>query len=1495
MNSAAPQASATQFAAPRAPTRKCVSKAGGAARPVGKPSRIVRSCLAVLLVVAAGTVDAAVSYVANSTDTANPGTNLVIAVPGATQTGDLLVAIISVRGGSGQTINTPAGWTLLRRDDVAGGTSLGQAVFWRFATAAVLGTNVTFSGWASNRAVGAMVAYRGADNTSASPIDVSGFQGQTTAGATITAPSVTTAVPDTYLAFAFGQGAGNGTLTPPVGITVRVNNLETGSTANGATLEVADAGFSGTGATTAYTETSNRNANAVGQTIAIKPLRAAYAYYQMEELAWGGVAGEVIDSSGNGRNGIRSGTAQTTASGRVCRGAVIPSNTTTGTQDAIDANFDLNNLGDRGSISFWFRSNTSWSGAADRTLLDASTTTGTDKFFFLALLANGQLRFNLEDTADADYPLNAPAQGFAAGTWVHVAITWVFNAASDNRMRIYIDGTQQAERATAVVAIGTTLGDLFIGDNSSTYIDGGATPNSADGTIDEVRIYDFEQTATEIQTDRDATHPCPGPVAEYRLDETSWNGTAGEVQDSGVNGLHGRAIGGATAFPARICNGARLNPPPAAQTAYLEVADDPLLDITAALTVTAWIQPFAWPGSDLMSIASKDTNWEFHVTPTGQVNWWWNTGAAALTTAVAGGAAPINNWTHVAITFRQGQQVIYINGVSRATGTNNSLLFTNANPLQIGADQGLTNRLFRGLIDEVRVYDRTLAAAEVNQVMNETRPCVILDHYRVQHATSGVNCQAENVTVTAHDASHTAVPAEGRTITISADRVAGAAGTRGDFSIVTGTGLLTNGAADDGVASYNFGVAETTVVLAYKNTWVQTVNFSVNDGSITDLTGAASGDAAYNQDLSFAPSGFRFVDGSGNNLSNQIAGVTSGAFYLQAIQTGAGGCTTPGPCTGVCTVPAAFGNGALVGVDLAFRCDNPTTCQAGQQVSIVNNGTTAIAANPAAGVTTWTTKTLQFGANGQALLNLFYPDVGALSLHVKYNIPLGTGAPSPTANDMTGASNSFVVKPYGFTIATASPNEIRRTSDNFTNPAAADASGNWFIRAGDDFTATVTAVNSSGTATPNYGKEILAETARLTASLVGGLGLANNPGLANPTAFGAFNAGSATGTTFSWGEVGIITLTPTVGDGDYLGAGDVTGTTSGNVGRFIPYDFAVTRNSPAFDTACVGGSFTYLGQPFDYSTAPVIGITARNRSGATTQNYRGSFWMITALSLGAKTYSAMTGTLDESGLPGVDPVIRYDGDGVAASPPAAGTGRLEFGSGTGLNFSRSTPVAPFDAEIALSINVVDLDATTVALVDGVAGANPVGFGAASAGNGIAFGNGKTIRFGRLRAQNAAGSSLLDLPLVLETQYYNGTGFVRNTGDSCTGFAASVIGLDTYTGNLSAPAPCETAIQTAAGTVNFSSGLAQGLKLRKPGAANAGSVNLTVNLGAAVAVPNTCTAIGAGGMTPGATSPANLPYLRANWGSGTFDQDPVARATFGIYRSADEFIYFRENF
>jgi len=165
-----------------------------------------------------------------------------------------------------------------------------------------------------------------------------------------------------------------------------------------------------------------------------------------------------------------------------------------------------------------------------------------------------------------------------------------------------------------------------------------------------------------------------------------------------------------------------------------------------------------------------------------------------------------------------------------------------------------------------------------------------------------------------------------------------------------------------------------------------------------------------------------------------------------------------------------------------------------------------------------------------------------------------------------------------------------------------------------------------------------------------------------------------------------------------------------------------------------------------------------------------------------------------------------------------------------------------------------------------------------------------MRFGRLAIRNANGSQLVPLPVQVEAQYWSGAptnAFITNTQDSCTSIASANDAMGNYTSNLSGSPTCETAI-SGGGTLSAGR---RTLQLAAPGSGNTGSVDLTVNLGA-VPGGNTCTTLGG---APGSATTANLPYLQGNWTGGAYNVNPSARATFGVFKGAEEIIFVRENF
>jgi hypothetical protein len=739
-----------------------------------------------------------------------------------------------------------------------------------------------------------------------------------------------------------------------------------------------------------------------------------------------------------------------------------------------------------------------------------------------------------------------------------------------------------------------------------------------------------------------------------------------------------------------------------------------------------------------------------------------------------------------------------------------------------------------------------------------------LNHLSISHTGSGVACEDQTITFTAHNAAHSAVNANGLAVTLSTSNG------RGTWTgIVVGGGVLSDPTPGDGAATYTFAAGSTSVSLSFRYADLavtsETFSFNISGGGFSETTGTAT--AADDPSFTMAQAGFQFrniTDGT-TLITSQIAGKPSDVGFnakvtrLRAIRTD----TATGSCTGL------FASQART-VQLGAECNNPTTC-AGQQASINGSSIATSNDNGGAGAAAYTGVSLAFNASSEADLSIVYPDAGLISLHARYDLDTGVAG-----FEMVGSSNAFVVRPFGLRLSGAGI------------PGVTGPGGGVFRKAGENFDVTVTAVNwqaaddadndgapdsganlADNAATPNFGQETPAETVTVSRTLVAPAGGAS--GVLTGTLFSGF-AGGARTNAMSWSEVGSITLDAVLTSANYLGAGGNALGSVSPVGRFIPDHFFLVPGATLTNRSALGcapaSAFTYLGEALGLSFT----LQARNTANAVTQNY-------TTASGFAKLDPATTAQLGFGALSGATDLTPRIGSASASGSFVAGAASITASLAINRAVSPDGPftatrigIAPADSD-AVVLRTADLDLD----VDGAGGNDHQQTGSST-----------ELRFGRLRLANAAGSSLLDLPLALETQYYNGVGFARNSADDCTVIPVQSLGMTNFGGQLAA---CETALQPAAGNLSFASGRASSLKLRGPGDGNQGSVDLNVNLDVPT-VATTCTSIGA---STAPTVSANLPFLRSDWGSGSFNQDPTARATFGVFKNADEFIFYRENF
>lgn len=763
---------------------------------------------------------------------------------------------------------------------------------------------------------------------------------------------------------------------------------------------------------------------------------------------------------------------------------------------------------------------------------------------------------------------------------------------------------------------------------------------------------------------------------------------------------------------------------------------------------------------------------------------------------------------------------------------------------------------------------------------------VVVHHYAVSHPGTGVTCLPAAVTITAHDIGHGAVDPGAVTITLSTTTG------KGDWTTVaTGTGMLDNGTPGDGMATYDFPGGETAVTLAlnYTDTGggnAETFNINVDDGSATDARDNADPE---DLDLTFSSTAFRFFNVSDGTaiIPTQLSGKSSDTGFntrtlaLQAIRASD---TDPTVCT------AAFPDSSMPVIGLGAECRDPASC-AGAQVSIVNNSSTTVintnADNGANGTTSYTPTTLLFTDSGSgfthALFSLAYPDAGMMQLHAQYQIPLDDGTPS--GDFMAGASNDFVVRPFGF--------DVQVTG----NAGATGPGGGVFITAGTSFMATVTAVQwsngedgdndgvpdghddtdpgnnvdlSDNAPALNYGQEALASEADI--SLTGLLDQpsgGNDPGLAGGTSVSVFSMGSGNTATARYDEVGIVELTANVADSDYLGAGAITGK-SGYVGRFKPDHFVLlpgTVTNRSASSCAPASTFTYMDELFD------IGFTLRavnaQPSPAITQNYTG-------------TFAKLPATTAPMNFGAVDLVVPTPLSGrlnVVSMAGAWNNGELAASSGMGISRAVGED-GPYDQ---LNVGIVPTDSDGVTMgsldldVDGAGGNDQAGLGTT------------VIRYGRLYIGTGVGSELLPVTVPFETQHFNGTAFVLNSDDSCTR-------IDDVAGDGAPDLSLSNNIEGSAQTdgdilICPSASTTITLGMGNNGVVVAGKGDLSFSAPGAGCVGYTSISVDLGTVSPPGQ---NQPWLQYDWnGDGLYEDNPSGRVDFGIYKGSENIIYTRE--
>tara|TARA_R110002167_G_scaffold70453_4_gene198719 strand:+ start:27521 stop:39517 length:11997 start_codon:yes stop_codon:yes gene_type:complete len=806
----------------------------------------------------------------------------------------------------------------------------------------------------------------------------------------------------------------------------------------------------------------------------------------------------------------------------------------------------------------------------------------------------------------------------------------------------------------------------------------------------------------------------------------------------------------------------------------------------------------------------------------------------------------------------------------------------------------------------------------------ETSDCNVsplgVAHYEVdiQGVTSGtysgVACVGAEVTITGHNAAHTAIEPGAVTIYLTTKLTSnGASINKGNWSrVIDGSGVLNNGTVNNGAATYTFPANEESVKILFNYTGPSSnpeiINFNVTDNTNTEFE---------DPNYSVSQIGLRVLNSSTGSSSTpipvQIAGKPSNVnpiasvLYVQVVNSSG---TNPGVCEPL------FAVGETLDLEFAAECDDPTECVTSTESFEVNGTSVPLVDEPDPVNYTSVPITLTDVGGGVpgAPIVINYSDVGRMRLHSRFDIPFGDNLnpllATKSGDAVTSTSNQFIVRPFGFDIDFSDGREDNGTSDA---SYAADYTGSRWRIAGESFDTTVSAVawesgddsNNDGVpdsgadlsdnhVTPNFDQDSSAGDYSVQLSIIetkvpGGI----DGELANDN-FDGFTSGVNTH-SINYNEVGIIDLRADIVDGSdsvipYLGTSNIEGKVL-NVGRFYPNLFAVAQKTLTgrSDLVCTPDSgFTYMNEPFEV-TLELAAKGLTDSGNYTTVNYRGNF-----AKLDSYAELSLVAINDVDSASDVDYSTRLANSSLPTSFAGTWSSGVLTLSGD-MIFQRNataTPDGPFPA-MQIAFKPTDNDGVTIdpARVDEL---TPLGvldvdldiFPTEPGTAAYYLIDEHEFRYGRLIVNNAYGPETEDLALTFLVEYYNGSEFVRNLLDSCSVLDIADVSFvtGTYTGDLDSG---ETAL-ISPDTVTFLNGQTQGyenialpsdspLETSAPGEdilgnPNTGTVNITVDLDA-----------------------AGLSYLSFEWDDAgdDYNEDPTGQIEFGQYRMHDRIINWQE--
>ena len=376
---------------------------------------------------------------------------------------------------------------------------------------------------------------------------------------------------------------------------------------------------------------------------------------------------------------------------------------------------------------------------------------GKELEYLLARFPDGKIYFAVYNNAPGWVWVATPVVA-PLNQWTHIA--WTFNYPTTQKIQFYKNGVL----AHSLIGAGPVRNTAPPNDE---FRVGGrlAGANYFAGVIDDVRIWNVERTAPQIQQNYNVTlSGVPaGLKGHWRFEEGAGSTTA-DLASGNTATLTGAAWTINGCDDTRFCNGVETcggnrlcqngNPqcpglicnetqrsclecaPSGPHTThglrfdgrddYVQAGSTVSLGGSAALTLDAWIFPTGPGANGNGMIVAKEGEYILARYSDGRILYGLSN-SQGLVWRYSTAVAPLNAWSHVAVTYDGAQGKVYLNGILTYTAAESgpvSLALAPNNELRIGHRQlgSAPGPYFQGLIDNVRVWNAALSAQAITNL-----------------------------------------------------------------------------------------------------------------------------------------------------------------------------------------------------------------------------------------------------------------------------------------------------------------------------------------------------------------------------------------------------------------------------------------------------------------------------------------------------------------------------------------------------------------------------------------------------------------------------------------------------------------------------------------------------------------------------------------------------------------------------------------------------------